>query len=90
MNDEVDRNFLEEPEHARAIANVDLVMLERLARREQLIAIRARVTAGTEKVHAHVVVDAVDGMTLRAEIAHGFRPDESAAARNQDVHAGEN
>ena len=81
----VEAMLLEQRQHAVAVADVELAVLE--ARRDcfQPLEIPARVALGAEEFAPHVVVHADDRVALPVEILDGLRADQPAASGNQNV-----
>ncbi len=77
VNDRVGLQLPYEPSDARAIANVELVMRERLQRGLEAALIPARVALLTEEDRALVVVDAVDAPPQLGKIRGDFRSDQA-------------
>ncbi len=72
-------NLFQEVKHSLAVANVQLVMHERLDQRLQSMLIPARITLGTEECRTLIVVDTVNLPTLCGKKKHTsdpIRPEE--------------
>ena len=82
MHDNVDREGFKQTGHRGPIADVQIVMGKAPAGGFELAADGCGVAAGTEKVRAHVVVDAMHVRALRIEKPDRFGPDQPAAARH--------
>src|SRR3984957_20017034 len=87
MHDQLEFVRLKELVDSRAVADVQLGVLESLRRFLQPVQIPQGVARGAKKDAAHVVVHADDIVSLRVEVSHGLGPAYPAAACHQYFHA---
>jgi hypothetical protein len=86
VNDEVEFLFVEQVGDGGAVADVEGLVAEAFAGFFQPLAIPGGVALGTEKIGAHVVVDAEDVEAKVVKEDDGFGSDEAAAAGDQYFH----
>jgi hypothetical protein len=74
MNDEIERMGAEKSFECTPVANVQVVVCEVFRNAAQALEIPGGVALFTEEYGSHVVVDAVDPMSLPIKMFHGFGP----------------
>ena len=77
VDERVRPHFLEQGQHARAIANIQFVMLKSRELLLESLRVPARVAAGAEEVRAHIVVHAVNGPAGLREMRDDFGADKA-------------
>src|SRR5262249_48888190 len=85
MHDHVRPDLFQAAQHRRPVSYIEFVMSKSLVIFDQPLLVPACIALRTEKVHAHIVVGAMDPPAQAAEMRDYFRPDQSRAAADKKL-----
>jgi hypothetical protein len=84
--DQIESLAGEEFVNGRTVSNINRGVREALANVFEAFQIPQRVSGSPKKDAPHIVVDSENIMPLAVKVLHRFRPDQAAAAGDQDFH----
>ncbi len=75
VDDRIGPHLLDQPQYARAVANIEFVVRELLAGALQPLLVPARIALGAEEIGTHVVVHSMHVPAQCVEMLGHFRAD---------------